>query len=162
MKFFSRARHMAAATVLLVLIPFSTTACFGTFQLTRKVYHFNQTISPDKWIQWFAFLGMTFFPVYAFAGAIDVVFANSVEFWTGRNPITAGETRTFEGPNGEVMHASHIPGGVHLQLLDANGAEHELTILREAAGAAAYDADGVLLGRVIDVAGEPQLITAAH
>jgi hypothetical protein len=163
MKFRSgRVARRAALTVLLCLVPFTTTACFGSFWLTRRVYRFNQTVSPDKWIQWIVFLGLAFIPVYLFAGAIDVIFGNSVEFWTGKNPIAANETRTFEGPNGAVMHARHVPGGVHLELIDPAGATHELTILREAAGAAAYDADGILLGRVIDVAGHPQLISAAH
>src|ERR1051325_10449586 len=69
-----------------------TSGCFGSFNLTRKLYTFNKTVSKDKFIQELAFLGMTIVPVYQLVGAVDVLFANTVEFWTGKNPIDMAST----------------------------------------------------------------------
>ena len=73
------------------MVPTFAGGCFGTFQLTKKVYDFNRTISHDKWMRWFTFLIFSFVPIYGISFAIDVIFANSVEFWSGRNPGRAQE-----------------------------------------------------------------------
>ncbi len=75
----------------------TTTGCFGSFQLTRKVYAFNQTVSQDKWVQELVFLGMNIVPIYGLAAFADAVFANSVEFWTGTNPLASARTVTPDG-----------------------------------------------------------------
>lgn len=64
-----------------------TSACFGSFNLTRKVYGFNKGVSNDKFVRELVFLAFNFVPVYGAAGFIDAVVVNTVEFWTGKNPI---------------------------------------------------------------------------
>ncbi len=88
-------------TVLSVFVPLTTTACFGTFPLARKVYRWNASVHSDKWVRWLVFLLINIIPVYAGAAILDMVFSNSVEFWTGRNPMAAapGSTKLVEGPN---------------------------------------------------------------
>jgi hypothetical protein len=76
-------RKLVAIALLAGFVPL-TSACFGSFNLTRKLIGFNRSVSPNKWIQWFVFLGLNIIPVYPFASLGDVFFANSVEFWTGR------------------------------------------------------------------------------
>jgi len=155
-------RKAVAIAVLLGFLPFAT-ACFGAFSLTRKVYQFNRSVSPDKWMRWLVFLAMNIIPIYAFATFIDVVFANSVEFWTGSNPIAKLEPRSVVGPNGEVATLTPVPNGGRLVVTEPSGAAHAVTLLREEPGVvAAYDDAGRLLGRVLGLGGDsPRIETLA-
>lgn len=86
-------------SVTLVAFLFTTSGCFGGFNLTRNVWQFNRDVSPNKWVQELVFLGLVIVPVYAIASIIDAIFINSIEFWTGENPVTVStepETRVVE------------------------------------------------------------------
>ena len=152
-------RRIVAAASIAAFLPLATAGCFGRFELTRKVYRFNQEVSPDKWVQWLTFLALNFIPVYGIAVWVDALFANSVEFWTGTNPITADASRVLHGPRGEVATTSLLPdGSLELRVREAAGPEHVLRFVREPGGVSAWDAEGRLLGRVFDVGGSPRLV----
>jgi hypothetical protein len=99
----------------------SSTACFGSFQLTRKVYAFNKGVSQDKWVQELAFLALNIVPVYGLASFADAVFANTVEFWTGTNPVASARTVRPDGTalvqtgrtdaNGKTMVIDEVKDG---------------------------------------------------
>ena len=65
-----------------------TSGCYGSFNLTRQVYHWNGQVG-DKWPREFMFLVLTWVPVYGIAGLADAVVFNSIEFWNGKNPVEA-------------------------------------------------------------------------
>ena len=74
----------------------ATTACFGPFNLTRNVYHWNSGIKgsgevSDKWMKEFVFFGMIIIPVYMFATLLDAFIFNSIQFWTGDNPVKGSD-----------------------------------------------------------------------
>lgn len=143
-------RRGVAVAVLLAFVPLAS-ACFGSFNLTRKVYQFNKSVSPDKWLRWLTFLALNIIPMYPFAAAVDVFFANSWEFWSGHNPVTAGlEPQRWVGPQGEVAQLVPLANGARIVVTDASGAVHTATLVREEPGVvAAYDADGRLVQRVV-------------
>lgn len=60
--------------------------CYGSFNLTRKVYAFNGTLG-DKWINSLATWVLIIIPVYGLAGLADFAVLNTIEFWTGTNPV---------------------------------------------------------------------------
>ena len=66
----------------------TTSACFGSFNLTRKLYGWNKGVSEEKFVRELVFLGLIVVPVYSIAGFIDAIVTNSVEFWTGTNPVS--------------------------------------------------------------------------
>jgi hypothetical protein len=152
-----------AAAVLLAFVPLAS-ACFGSFNLTRKVYQFNKSISPDKWIRWLTFLALNVLPVYPFATLVDACFANAWEFWAGRNPITARlEPRTLVGPNGEVASLVPIENGARIVVTEPSGKVHTATLLREAPGVvAAYDAEGRLVQRLVGLDTDTPRLAAAY
>jgi hypothetical protein len=155
------AKRLLAAVLLAALIPVSTVGCFGKFALTRKVYAFNRDLSHDRWVRWFGFLIMNVVLIYAAAGAIDLVFANSIEFWGGANPFASGEraTRYAYGPNGEVVSATVVESGtIELRILDRHGGWHAVRLVREADSVAAYGEGGSLIARIGDVSGVPGLL----
>jgi hypothetical protein len=116
----------------------------------------------DKWIRWLVFLGLNIVPVYFSAAVFDMIFSNSVEFWTGTNPMAAvpGTTRTVLGPNGERATLTMREDLALDVVMTAPGqAEERFTLVREPESIAAYDADGVLVARVGDGPdGEPALL----
>jgi hypothetical protein len=155
-------RRSVAALLLAALLPIAG-GCFGSFHITRKVYNFNKSATPNKWVRWCLFMGMNIIPVYWVAAIGDVVFANAVEFWTGSNPVVVKlEPRRVVGPDGGVAELVPVENGARIVVTEASGAVHEMTLLREAPGAVAvYDAEGVLVRRVVGLGGdEPQVIEA--
>jgi hypothetical protein len=65
-----------------------TSGCFGSFNLTRQLWGWNKDVSKEKFVRELVFLGLNIVPIYGVAGLIDALVANSVEFWTGENPIS--------------------------------------------------------------------------
>jgi hypothetical protein len=100
---------------------------------------------------------MTVLPVYPFSAALDAVFANSVEFWTGRNPIktASAEPQVLVGAAGERLEVAPRGDGFELRLTQADGREQLVHLAREGDAAVARDAGGALLGRVTEVSGRP-------
>ena len=153
----SRANRAIATVALCTFLPVALSGCFGRFELTRKVYKFNKEVSPDKWIQWLAFLLISV--IYGFSALFDMVVANSLEFWTGENPVTADVQRTFHGENGEVAVVTYRADGVmDMDLTAANGEKHFVRLMRERQSIVAVDAEGRFLARVGDVNGRPALL----
>lgn len=60
--------------------------CFGSFELTKSVYKWNDSMQ-GKWVKELVFLVLNIVPVYDVAAFIDVVILNTVEFWSGKNPM---------------------------------------------------------------------------
>ncbi len=67
------------------------TGCFGQFKLTQKIWNFNKNISGNKFVQWLMFLVLTIIPVYELGVFIDSIVVNSIEFWTGSNPVASAD-----------------------------------------------------------------------
>ena len=156
----SWASRTIATVALCTFLPVALSGCFGRFELTRKVYDFNKEVSPDKWMQWLTFLLITIVPIYGFAVLFDAVVANSLEFWTGNNPVTADVQRTFHGENGEVAVVTYrVDGIMDMDLTAANGEKHFVRLMREQQSIVAVDAEGRFLARVGDVNGRPALAT---
>lgn len=148
-------RKSIAVALLVSFVPL-TSSCFGSFHLTRKLIGFNKSVSPNKWVRWLVFLGLNFIPVYEFASLADVLFANSVEFWTGRNPITVRlDPKTVVGEDGSVARLVPVENGARIEVIEASGALHRLTLLREEPGVvAAYDERGTLVRKVVGLGGD--------
>lgn len=72
--------------VVMLLAALILSGCVGRFNMVRKVYDFNMSAG-DKWVNEIVFLGMTILPIYSIAALADAVVFNSIEFWTGNNPV---------------------------------------------------------------------------
>src|SRR5580692_4347566 len=88
---FSQFRRAAILTLTAAALV-GTSACFGSFNLTRKLWGWNKGVSSEKFVRELVFLGLNVVPVYSIAGFIDVVVTNSIEFWTGTNPVSMSST----------------------------------------------------------------------
>jgi hypothetical protein len=64
--------------------------CFGSFGATRALWEWNDEVHSSKWVKWLIFLGLSIIPVYFLFVVADALVLNSVEFWTGSNPVASG------------------------------------------------------------------------
>ncbi len=94
-----------AFTLALVIGLTSFQGCIGNFVVTRKILNWNQKIS-NKWVNEIIFLVMVIIPVYGVAILIDGIVLNSLEFWTGTNPLAMkpGEIETKVVKKDGVMY----------------------------------------------------------
>lgn len=79
------------------------TSCIGSFKLTNKVLAWNHQIG-NKFVNELVFFGLWILPVYEISAIADILVINSVEFWSGTNPIQAG-TKTVTDENGRFLIA---------------------------------------------------------
>lgn len=82
-------------------------SCIGSFGLTRKIYNWNQSMG-DKWINEVVFFVLSF-DVYAISVFADAVLFNTIEFWTGNNPV-ASNTTVIDTENGKYIVESNENG----------------------------------------------------
>lgn len=108
-------RKRMGAIALALALAFGIQGCFGKFNLVRKVYKFNGTVG-NKWVNELVFLVFNIVPVYGVAGFIDAVVLNSIEFWSGKNPVTAKVVT--QGDKVMAMHFDKATGLIKLSYFD--------------------------------------------
>ena len=72
----------------LVALALVASGCYGPFNLTRRLYQWNGQIA-GKCEKELVFLLLAWAPVYGLTVAGDAIVFNSMEFWTGKNPVEA-------------------------------------------------------------------------
>ncbi|MDD5675291.1 MAG: DUF3332 family protein [Chitinivibrionales bacterium] len=84
-------KRIIIALALAGVIAFN--GCIGSFSLTTKLYSWNQKATGDKYVNTAILWVLGAVQVYSATVFIDFVFLNTVEFWSGKNPMA------FTGPN---------------------------------------------------------------
>ncbi len=95
-----------------------TSACFGSFNLTRKLWGWNKGVSSDKFVRELVFLGLNVVPVYSISGFIDVVITNSIEFWTGTNPVSMSSTIKVDSATKVMKKVSVSSNGLRTMTIE--------------------------------------------
>lgn len=118
----------AVCALLCGSIMFSS--CIGSFSLFNKVRDWNEGITDSKFVNELLFLAMYIVPVYEISMLADVLVFNSIEFWTGDNPVAnAGETQKVKGEKGEYLVKTHTNG---YTIINEAGEELNLKFDKEA------------------------------
>jgi len=65
-------------------------SCVGNFALTHKVLDWNHQIG-NKFVNELVFFGFWILPIYEISAIADLLVINSIEFWSGSNPVAAGQ-----------------------------------------------------------------------
>lgn len=81
---------IAVAAILLAGSSLTFSSCIGSFTAFHKVLKWNQNVG-DKWLNELVFICLNIVPVYEVAILFDSVILNTIEFWTGTNPMQAYE-----------------------------------------------------------------------
>ncbi len=77
------------------------TSCIGSFALTNKLLSWNKQVS-NKFVNELVFFAFWVIPVYEVAALADVVVINSIEFWSGSNPVAVGKS-VIDGQDGRYL-----------------------------------------------------------
>lgn len=90
-----------AALVLSGSLLFSS--CIGSFGLFNRLNSWNQSVG-TKFVNELVFLAFNIIPVYGVAYLADVLVINSIEFWSGSNPMAnVGDVKKVKGENGNYL-----------------------------------------------------------
>ncbi|MDI3464672.1 MAG: hypothetical protein OJF50_003493 [Nitrospira sp.] len=149
---YSMRRIVAAAAVLGVMTV--STGCYGPFNLTKNVYHWNSNVKGSgevnsKWMREFVFFGMFIIPVYEFSLLLDTFIFNSIHFWTGDSPIKSSDLQndgTRVATLGETtIRWTSLKDGATVTYERDGVAERQATIEPNATGYRLIDENGSLL-----------------
>lgn len=83
-----RKYKIAVAAILLAGASITLSSCIGSFGVTRKVMDWNRHIG-SKFVNELVFLAFWILPVYEVTAMADLLVVNSIEFWSGNNPLEA-------------------------------------------------------------------------
>ncbi len=94
-------KYLSVALVLTLTASMLTTSCIGSFSLTNKLLSWNKTIS-NKFVNELVFFAFWIIPVYEVSALADILVFNSIEFWSGNNPVATGK-RVIDGQDGRYI-----------------------------------------------------------
>lgn len=86
-------------------------SCIGSFGLFNKVRTWNEGVTDSKFVNELLFLAMWIVPVYEISMLADGLVLNTIEFWSGSNPVAkAGEVKKVKGEKGEYLVKTNADG----------------------------------------------------
>ncbi|MDD2961598.1 MAG: DUF3332 domain-containing protein [Muribaculaceae bacterium] len=94
-------KYLSVAIVLAISSSLMFTSCIGSFALSNKVLSWNKQVG-NKFVNELVFFAFWILPVYELTVLADVVVINSIEFWSGSNPVAYG-TRVIDGQDGRYL-----------------------------------------------------------
>ncbi|MBU5611301.1 DUF3332 domain-containing protein [Geomonas azotofigens] len=95
-------KRITAALLAMVMAMVSLQGCYGKMALTRKVYQVNGEVG-DKFLRSLVTWVFIIVPVYGIAALVDFVLFNTIEFWSGHNPVAQGEKEFQYSENGDTF-----------------------------------------------------------
>ena len=96
-----RSKLTLVAVVLSGSLLFSS--CVGSFGLFNRLSSWNQGVG-TKFVNELVFLAFNIVPVYGVAYLADALVINSIEFWSGSNPMAnVGDVKKVKGENGNYL-----------------------------------------------------------
>ncbi|MFC1522020.1 DUF3332 family protein [Elusimicrobiota bacterium] len=101
--------------------------CYGGFNLTKKLYNWNGEMG-EKWVDEAVFLGLLIIPAYSVATMVDGLILNSIEFWSGNNPVQVKGIKSIEkGKDQAVM--TYLPDSKRLRVDNFRAGKHIFTYI---------------------------------
>ena len=147
--------RMRALAAGVLVVGIGTSACFGPFNATRQVYAFNKDVSENRWAQEGVFLAFAILPVYGFAMLGDAIIFNTIEWWSGDNPIgppTMADARTFE-QDGHTVTLARTDAGMRMTIEENGCVAQELHFVDQAdSPTRVLDAQGTLVAQAVTLA----------
>ena len=112
---------------LAALLLSSLTSCMGKFALTRNLYAWNDQVS-NKFVNEIIFVAFWILPVYEVCGIADLLVLNTIEFWSGDNPMTAS-TKAIDTDHGRYLVVCDGKG--YDITLESTGEKYRLDFAKE-------------------------------
>jgi Domain of unknown function (DUF3332). len=125
--------------------------CYGKYACFNKLLAWNGTLG-NKWLNSIVHFAMNVIPVYGIAMFVDMLVLNTVEFWTGSNPLAAGDSYYEKDAQGnEILAVKNTDGSMTVEMTTAAGEKATMTLQRDENVIRALDAEGnVVAQRELD------------
>lgn len=94
-------KYLSVALIMALAGSMMFTSCIGSFSLTNKLMDWNKTIG-SKFVNELVFVAFWIIPVYEVSALADILVINSIEFWSGENPVAQGK-KVIEGESGRYL-----------------------------------------------------------
>ena len=95
-----------------------TSSCVGSFSLFNKLAVWNKSATNSKALNEIIFILIS--PAYAVCSLADVLVLNSIEFWSGSNPVASnvGKTIDVKGQDGRLYAVKTLKNGYEVKSPD--------------------------------------------
>lgn len=102
----------------LALGSMTLSSCIGSFGLFNSVLKWNKGLCRSKFVNEIVFFVIS--PFYALCGVADLFVLNSIEFWTGSNPINVaeGKVKNVMGQDGKLYAVKNLKNGYEITAPD--------------------------------------------
>jgi hypothetical protein len=107
-------------------------SCIGSFGLFNKVLDWNKEVTDSKFANEVIFLVLYILPVYGIASAADLIIFNSIEFWTGDNPIGMKEGKQkikIVEKNGKQLQITTTKNKVNILVLKGENVGNSIDLV---------------------------------
>lgn len=110
-----------------------TSGCLGSFSLTKKIYKWNEHATGERWVNEIIFIVGLIVPVYSLTLLADGIIFNSIQWWTGSNPVAdAGTQKHLKGADGSVaVMTLNADGSILVDATNAKGEKTQFTLTRD-------------------------------
>ena len=108
--------HLTCTVLIALALSMPLQSCLGSFSLTNKVLTWNREVG-NKYVNELVFFAFWVLPVYELTLAADMLVLNSIEFWTGENPVVS-ETMVVDGKDAQYLVQSDATGYTITNLSD--------------------------------------------
>ena len=97
-----RRKLTIVAVALTLVCSMMFTSCIGRFALFNKVKDWNNQVG-SKFVNELVFVAFWIVPVYEITAPADLLVINSIEFWSGSNPVAYNTTKAIDTENGRYL-----------------------------------------------------------
>lgn len=111
-----RKTYLVTATVVALTASMMFSSCIGSFALYNKVRAWNDQVG-NKFVNELVFVALWILPVYELSFTADILVLNSIEFWSGNNPVVA-ETKVIDGKDARYLVEKDATGYAITNLSD--------------------------------------------
>lgn len=108
-------KHSVSIAAICLAGVLLTSSCYGSFSLFNKLAAWNQKATDSKFLNEILYLVIS--PAYGVCLFIDSLVLNSIEFWTGDNPIAmkVGTTQDIMGKDGKMYAVTVLRNGYNIK-----------------------------------------------
>ena len=102
------------AAVVLLAGSFLCSSCIGSFSLFNKYEKWQCNMTSNKYVN--GIVGLILQPIVGgICLTVDAVVLNTIEFWTGSNPLAANQVKTVMGQDGRYYAIKTLKNGYEVK-----------------------------------------------
>lgn len=94
-------KYFTVAAAILCAGSLMFSSCIGSFALSNKLLNWNKQVG-SKAVNELVFFAFWILPVYEVSIIADALVINSIEFWSGNNPVAQGRS-VIDGQDGRYI-----------------------------------------------------------